>query len=217
MSIICIYGVPNTILSDQASHFNNELMRALTLILGCHHIKFTPYHPQTNGTIERFNSTFERQLAKLTNRSVNNWDLHLKSITFAYNTGQHPTTRFSPYQLQFGRCPRLPPEPTANNYELSKPNDFFKFLQQILTVYRKQARENMKFRQYYYKEKYIKNRRATHYNIDNHVLKRLTTFPSKLSALYSDPMIVIKEQHPTYFVQYLNDSLSSSYFSNTLF
>ncbi|CAF4125368.1 unnamed protein product [Rotaria sordida] len=65
---ICIYGVPMRILSDQGSHFNNELMVAFTQLLGCHHIKSTPYHPQTNGAIERFNSTFERQLAKLTEK-----------------------------------------------------------------------------------------------------------------------------------------------------
>ncbi|CAF3164956.1 unnamed protein product [Rotaria sp. Silwood2] len=107
---ICIYGVPSTILSDQGPHFNNQLMTAFTQLLGCHHIKSTPYHPQTNGAIERFNSTFERQVAKLTDQCINNWDLHLKSITFAYNTGRHNTTEFSPYQLQFGRDPKLPPE-----------------------------------------------------------------------------------------------------------
>ncbi|CAF5075490.1 unnamed protein product, partial [Rotaria socialis] len=57
---ICIYGVPHTILSDQGPHFNNQLITAFTQILGYHHIKSTPYHPQTNGAIERFNSTFER-------------------------------------------------------------------------------------------------------------------------------------------------------------
>ncbi|CAF4840877.1 unnamed protein product, partial [Rotaria sp. Silwood2] len=109
-----------------------QLMTAFTQLLGCHHIKSTPYHPQTNGAIERFNSTFERQVAKLTDQCINNWDLHLKSITFAYNIGRHNTTEFSPYQLQFGRDPKLPPEKPPKNYEFSKPNDYFKFLQQTL-------------------------------------------------------------------------------------
>ena len=49
--------------------------------------------------------------------------------------------------------------------EFSELNDFFKFLQQTFTVYRKQASQNMKLRQYYYKEKYYKSRCDTHYNI----------------------------------------------------
>ena len=57
---ICIRGVPSKILSDQGPHFNNQLITAFTHILGCHHIKSTSYSPQTNGVIERFNSTFER-------------------------------------------------------------------------------------------------------------------------------------------------------------
>ncbi|CAF5202400.1 unnamed protein product, partial [Rotaria magnacalcarata] len=125
---ICIYGVPHTILSDQGPHFNNQLITAFTQILGYHHIKSTPYHPQTNGAIERFNSTFERQIAKLTDQCVNNWDMHLKSVVFAYNTGQHATTKFSPYELQFGRQPKLPPEKSPTSYEFSKPNDYFQFL-----------------------------------------------------------------------------------------
>jgi len=57
---ICIYGVPTKIVSDQGTHFINELMNAPTHLLDWHHIKTAPYHPQTNGIIERFNATFER-------------------------------------------------------------------------------------------------------------------------------------------------------------
>ncbi|CAF3902618.1 unnamed protein product, partial [Rotaria sp. Silwood1] len=39
----------------------------------------------------------------------------------------------------------------------------------------------------------------------DYVLKRLTGFPSKLSALYSHSMIIIKQRHPTYFIQDPND------------
>ncbi|CAF4146871.1 unnamed protein product, partial [Rotaria sp. Silwood2] len=202
---ICIYGVPSTILSDQGPHFNNQLMTAFTQLLGCHHIKSTPYHPQTNGAIERFNSTFERQVAKLTDQCINNWDLHLKSITFAYNTGRHNTTEFSPYQLQFGRDPKLPPEKPQKNYEFSKPNDYFKFLQQTLHFYQQQAHQHMKNNQQRYKKNFDKNRRDIYYNVGDQVLKRLTSFPSKLSALYSHPMTIIKQQHPTYWIQDPND------------
>ncbi|CAF3020447.1 unnamed protein product [Rotaria socialis] len=202
---ICNYGVPNTIISDQGPHFNNQLITAFTKILGCHHIKSTPYHPQTNGAIERFNSTFERQIAKLTDQCINDWDIHLKSIVFAYNTGQHATTKFSPYELQFGRKPKLPPEKPPSYYEFSKPNDYFKFLQQTIQRYHNQARNNMKINQSNYKKIYDKNRLDIHYNPGDFVLKRLSTFPTKLSARYSNPMIVLKQQHPTYWIQDSDD------------
>ncbi|CAF5060483.1 unnamed protein product, partial [Rotaria magnacalcarata] len=178
---------------------------AFTQILDYHHIKSTPYHPQTNGAIERFNSTFERQIAKLTDQCINNWDMHLKSVVFAYNTGQYATTKFSPYELQFGRQPKLPPEKSPTSYEFSKPNDYFQFLQQTLKIYQQQAYHNMKKNQQYYKQKFDANRQDIYYNVGDLVLKRFSTFPSKLASLYSHPMIVIEQQHPTYFIQDQND------------
>ncbi|CAF1509411.1 unnamed protein product [Rotaria sordida] len=198
---ICIYGVPMRILSDQGSHFNNELMVAFTQLLGCHHIKSTPYHPQTNGAIERFNATFERQLAKVTDQQINDWDIHLKSITFAYNTGQHATTKLSPYQLQFGRNLTLPPDRPRRYYEFSKPNDYFHYFKQTLKIYYKYAIMNSKQQQQIYKKYFDHNRPDIHYSTGDQVLKRISINRSKLATLYSNPMTVIKEMHPTYLIQ----------------
>ena len=126
---VTIYGVPSMILSDQGPPFNSQLIDAFTQILGCHRIKSTPYHPKANGAIERFNSTFERQLAKLTNRYSTDWDIHLKSIVFAYNTGYHVTTQFAPYGLQFGQKPKLPPDQPIKYFVFTKPNDYYHHLQ----------------------------------------------------------------------------------------
>jgi hypothetical protein len=198
---ICIYGVPTTILSDQGTHFNNQLITAFTKMLGCHHIKSTPYHPQTNGVIERFNSTFERQLAKLTDKHINNWDVHLKSIVFAYNTGQHAATKFSPYELQFGRKPKLPPDRPPTFYEFYKPNDYFQHFQQTMCIYHQQALNNMKQNQQIYKQQYDKNRSDVFYNVGDQVLKRLPGFHPKLSPIYSNLMKIVKQQHPIYWIQ----------------
>ena len=140
---ICIYGVPRQILSDQGIPFNNQLIEAFTKILGCHHIKSTPYHPQTNGAIERFNAAVARQLTKVTNVHMNDWGTHLKSIVFAYNTGKHASTEYSPYQLQFGRHPNLPSDSPIAKYEFLKSNDYFQFFRRTLTLYRRHVRENI--------------------------------------------------------------------------
>ena len=98
-------------MSDQGTHFKNQLMDAMSKLLGYNHIYSTVYHPQSNGMVERFNATFVPQVAKLQDRENNNWDEFLSLVAFAYNSGIQATTNYSPFQLQFGREPRLPVDP----------------------------------------------------------------------------------------------------------
>ena len=81
---ICRYGVPTVILSDQGTHFHNQLMQAMSKLVGYNHTYSTTYHPQSNGMIERFNATFISQIAKLQDRENNNWDEFLVPVVFAY-------------------------------------------------------------------------------------------------------------------------------------
>ncbi|CAF1615106.1 unnamed protein product, partial [Didymodactylos carnosus] len=61
--VILKYGVPRKIITDQGTHFKNELMEKIALLMGFKHAFATTYHPQTNGQVERFNATFYPQLA----------------------------------------------------------------------------------------------------------------------------------------------------------
>ena len=124
---VCRYGVPLSILSDQGTHFNNQLMHAMAKVLGYNHIFSTVYHPQSNGMIERFNATFAPQLAKLHVQENHNWDEYLPALVFAYSTGIHATTQHSPFQLQFGREARLPTDDTSH-YVFHKPIDYYRQL-----------------------------------------------------------------------------------------
>ena len=69
---ICQFGVPRCILTDQGTSSKNNLMSSLSKLIGFHHILCTPYHPMSNGQAERFNGTFVAQLAKLTDKELNN-------------------------------------------------------------------------------------------------------------------------------------------------
>ena len=80
---ICRCGVPVSILTDQDTHFNNQLMESMAQLIGYNHIFSTAYHPQSNGIVERFNDTFVAQLAKLHDRENNNWNEYLQSVVLA--------------------------------------------------------------------------------------------------------------------------------------
>ena len=203
---ICRYGVPISILTDQGTHFNNQLMDSISRLIGYNHILSTVYHPQSNGMVERFNATFVPQLAKLQDRENNNWDEYLQSVVFAYNTGLHAATQYSPFQLQFGREPRMPTD-APSNYVFYKPSDYYFQLQKSLKIIRQNAQNQSIYSHMNSKINYDKNRSNPQYAISDQVLVRFHGPRSKLGPRYSlTPKIIIQKQHPIYWVRdQLND------------
>ena len=41
-------------------------------------------------------------------QNQDDWDTKLEKLSFAYNTVVHAVTKFSPFELMFGRIPKLP-------------------------------------------------------------------------------------------------------------
>ena len=68
----------------------------------------SPYHPQTNGQCECFNSTLLNMLGTLNPDQKKDWNNHVSEMVHAYNCTKNTATGFSPYYLLFGREPRLP-------------------------------------------------------------------------------------------------------------
>jgi len=106
--IVCRYGVPSVIHSDQGANFCSEVIQCLCNLLGIERTQTSAYHPQGNGQVERFNRTLKNMLAKVTQQNQKDWDVHLPHILFAYRTSIHESTGFSPYYINFGRSPTLP-------------------------------------------------------------------------------------------------------------
>src|SRR5256885_4766471 len=105
--IICQHGCPQIILSDRGTHFNNKMMKGLMEKFKINHLLSTPYHPQTNGLVERFNRTLCESLAKLSFKN-NDWDLYIAPTLFAYRTTKHSTTKIELFFMVYRRSARLP-------------------------------------------------------------------------------------------------------------
>ena len=105
--IISRHGCPKKILSDRGTHFNNQVIEKLVEKFQIKHKFSTPYHPKTNGLVERFNKTICEALAKLTKEDTN-WDLHIGSVLFAYRNKKHGSIGTEPFYLMYGRKARIP-------------------------------------------------------------------------------------------------------------
>ena len=103
--IICKFGTPQCILMDNGTHFTASLTTELFKQLGITHLYTTPYHPQTNGQVERYNSTMDAKIAILSNQRKTNWDNQLPFVTFNYNSSIHAIPNQVPFETMYGRRP----------------------------------------------------------------------------------------------------------------
>ncbi|KAH9112967.1 hypothetical protein LEN26_013206 [Aphanomyces euteiches] len=106
--VLCRFGVPNRLLSDRGSNFISELAESIYATLGIHKLTSAPYHPQSQGLVERFNHTIIQMLKIFVNDHHTDWDTYLPRLLFAYRTSHQETLGDSPYFCLFGRDPTLP-------------------------------------------------------------------------------------------------------------
>ena len=77
-------GVPKEILTDQETNFTSKLLAELYLLLHVKGVRTSPYHPQTDGLVERFNRTLKSMLRKTVGEEGKYWDKLLPYVLFAY-------------------------------------------------------------------------------------------------------------------------------------
>lgn len=104
---IIYYGIPERIHTDQGQDFESKLIKELCDFAGIQKSRTTPYHPRGN-PVERFNRTLLAMLGTLEQKQKTRWKEHVKPLVHAYNCTRNEVTGFTPYELMFGRTPRLP-------------------------------------------------------------------------------------------------------------
>ena len=100
-------GIPDSIVSDRGSVFTSTFWSAV-----CYHLKVcrrlsTAFHPQTDGQMERQNSTLEQYLWAYVAYQQDDWVEWLPLAKFAYNNSWQSTTGESPFYLLIGQNPRF--------------------------------------------------------------------------------------------------------------
>ena len=102
------YGWPERIHSDKGGCFESDLIKELCKIAQVQKSRTTPYHPEGNAQVEKFNHTLLRMIGTLDQDQKDKWQDWVSMLTHAYNCTRCESMGFSPYYLMFGRVPRLP-------------------------------------------------------------------------------------------------------------
>lgn len=198
------YGIPEELLSDRGSNFLAKLTKELMEKLGVKHIKTSPYHPQTNGTLERFHSTLKQMLRK-TCKDVKDWDLWIPHLLFAYRETPHSTTGFAPFELMFGREIRGPLLALKQQWIVkeTQPQSVVKFIldtQEKLKKTLELASKTEKISKVKMKTYYDKNSREDPLEIGDEVLVLLPEESAGAMAQWHGPFTVLEKPTPLSYI-----------------
>ena len=81
-------GIPKEILTDQGSNFTSQLLAEVYRFLHVKGLRTSPYRPQTDGLIERFNKTL-KMLHKSVVEDGKDWDRLVPYVLFGYREVPH--------------------------------------------------------------------------------------------------------------------------------
>ena len=94
------YGAPDTLHTDQGTNFNGEVMKDICQIFMINKSRTSPYHPQGNGQVKRFNRVIADTISKYCTEKPQERDLYLPHVNFVYNTTVHKTLGTTPYAVR---------------------------------------------------------------------------------------------------------------------
>ena len=210
--VVCKFGTPLRILSDQGREFESALFQELCKWLEIDKIRTSPYQPRTNGCCERFHRTLNSMLAKTISENQRDWDSHLEPVMMAYRASKHQSTGFSPNRLVLGRETRAPVDLILGTLcEEDQPEDVTKtydeYVEEQKEIYQQafqQARENLGTTAERRKQEYDIRVKEKQFEVGQWVWyfypRRYVQKSPKWTKNYDGPFLIVKSIPPNDFV-----------------
>ena len=192
------FSLPEQLHSDQGRQFESTLISEMCKLLQIHKSRTTPYHPQGDGLVERFNRTLLDMLSTSIKQHHGTWEDHIRAVCMAYNTSVQPTTGFTPFYLMFGRQARIPIDVMFGSSPVieTSPSTYAIQLKQSLTAAYDHVRDKMDVTFERQKQHYNKKVHGKPYNVDDYVWLYSPAVPpgqsKKLHHPWSGPFQIIK-------------------------
>jgi len=124
-------GCPRSLQSDLGTEFQNQILDNICSILGIQKLRTTVHRPSANGRCEKSHRTISACLAKLVAINQTDWDEKLPLVVFAMNCAKSEATNYAPFELMYGRLPRMPVEMVLDLPAESYPADLDQYAEEF--------------------------------------------------------------------------------------
>ncbi|XP_063955624.1 uncharacterized protein LOC135154209 [Lytechinus pictus] len=191
-------GIPEEILSEQGANFMSHLMKQLCASLGIKQMRTSPYHPQANGLVERFNASLKNMLKPYCLERDATWDDLIPFMLFAYREVPQESTGSSPFELLYGHRVRGPLDVVRETWTGEIPGNegivsYVLDMRERLGEMTKAAQINLSEAQTRQKVWNDMKARVQEIEVDQQVLVLLPTSNNKLIAKWQGPYRVIQK------------------------
>ncbi len=200
------FGLPREIQSDQGTNFTSHQFQQIVKELGVQHILSAPFHPQSQGALERFHQTLKNMLRTYCIEHGSDWDKGVPFVLFAAREVPNESTGFSPFDLIFGHAVRGPLQLVKESFlsegDCSNLLDYVCDFKERLVSALEAAKTNLQISQVKMKNNYDKKAKPVSFVPGDRVLVLLPLQGDALKARYSGPYRVIKRLGPvTYQIE----------------
>jgi ribonuclease HI len=214
-AVICRFGIPRVLVSDNGKQFDNPRFRQFSQELGIHNHYSSPGHPQANGQVEVTNRSLLKLIKTRLEGAKGLWPEELPSILWAYRTTVRIPTGETPFRMTFGSEAVVPVEIglttlRTSTYDEQQNEEQLRLNLDLIDEVRETAEARMKRYQEKMARHYNSKVKPRQLSVGDLVLRKVTLAtknPSegKLGPNWEGPYKVIEVRRPgTYHLEDMN-------------
>ena len=200
-----LFGLPKIVQTDQGSNFMSRMFNQSMQQLGIKHVTSSPYHPQSQGALERFHQTLKSMLRAYCLEFERDWDEGIPYCLFAAQEVVQESLRFSPSELVFGHNVRGPLKILKDSWltENTSHHSLPEYVAKMRCRLRRAcelAKANLGLCQKRMKQRYDRKAVQREFKPGDHVMVLLPILGSALQARYTGPYRVERRVSDTIYV-----------------
>ena len=201
------FGTPLQIHTDQGGNFDGNVMKALCHLSRIAKTQTTPYHPSSNGQVERYNRLLLQLIRCYRHSKQKTWDQDLQILAGAIHSMEYRSTGYSANMMMLGMEVFQPIDilmrTAGEHFRDENPAGYVQHLRQVLQDVHRMASQKLRTQLNYQKCQYDLRLEENHYEVGDFVYRlngaSKVGESKKLKPVWLGPLVVTAVINPVLF------------------